>query len=454
MRLLIVPGVNVFDAVVETALRLGSAEIHVGESETLSADDQARLLGEAWERAPHARGVDVRLVVHHPRGGTAVYHLGAHAPALKPEDFDLIHRLWLDAARTVGPHVHHRDVVRAALTLMEQQLSGPDRDAALQRVRDTARPADELAAVIRQRDFGRLRDMVRNRPASDLAAVLTDLSLEDQVLVFRILPRKAAAATFEYLSADDQHALLKAMASEDVAALLNDMAPDDRTMFLEELPAEVTRHLLAQLTPEERAVAVGLLGYPEGSIGRLMTPQYVAVREDWTIAQVLDYIRAHGQDSETLNVIYVVDDRGVLIDDIRIRELLLASPSDLLRSLMDRRFVALKATDDQEDGGRRLQRRGPHGAAGHRFRRRPDRHRHRRRRAGRRGSGGDRGHPALRRQRGARRAVHGDRLRAHDPEARGLADGAVPRRNAHRDRRWASSNARSRRPSSSRCSCR
>src|SRR6185295_625663 len=335
VRLLIVPGVNVFDSVVETALRLGSAEIHVGESATLSADDQARLLGDAWERAPHSRGVDVRLVVHHPRGGTAAYPLGAHAPALKPEDFDLIHRIWLDATRTVGPHVHHRDVVRAALNLMEQQLSGPDRDAALERVRETARPADELAAVIRQRDFGRLRDMVRNRPPSELASVLTDLSLEDQVLVFRILSRKAAAATFEYLSAEDQHALIKAM------------APDDCTMFLEELPAEVTRHLLAQLTPEERAVAVGLLGYPEGSIGRLMTPHYVAVREDFTIAQVLDHIRAHGQDSETLNVIYVVDDRGTLIDDIRIRDLLLASPSDGIRSLMDRHFVALKATDDQ-----------------------------------------------------------------------------------------------------------
>jgi magnesium transporter len=348
VRLLIVPGVNVFDSVVETALRLGSAEIHVGESETLSADDQARLLGEAWERAPESRGVDARLVVHHPRGGAAAYHLGAHAPALKAEDFDLIHSLWLDAAKTIGPHVHHRDVVRAALTLMEHQLSGPDREAALQLVRDTARPADELAAVIRQRDFARLRDMVRNRPASDLAALLTDLSLEDQVLVFRILSRKAAAATFEYLAGDDQHALIKTMASEDVAILLNNMAPDDRTMFLEELPAEVTRHLLAQLTPEERAVAVGLLGYPEGSIGRLMTPQYVSVREDWTISQVLDHIRAHGQDSETLNVIYVVDDRGVLIDDITIRALLLTSPSEPIRSVMDRRFVALKATDVQE----------------------------------------------------------------------------------------------------------
>jgi magnesium transporter len=110
----------------------------------------------------------------------------------------------------------------------------------------------------------------------------------------------------------------------------------------------VTRQLLALLTPEERAVAVKLLGYPEGSIGRLMTPHYVAVREDWTVAQVLDYIRAHGEDSETLNVIYVVDDEGMLIDDIRIREFLLNQPTKLVRDLMDRRFVALKATDNQE----------------------------------------------------------------------------------------------------------
>jgi magnesium transporter len=190
--------------------------------------------------------------------------------------------------------------------------------------------------------------MVRNRPAGDLAEVLTGLPLEDRVLFFRTLPRKEAAAVFEYLEPESQEALLKAMATEEAAALLNDMAPDDRTMFLEELPASATRQLLALLTPEERSVAVTLLGYPEKSIGRLMTPNYIAVREGWTIQQVLDYIRKHGQDSETLNVIYVVDERGVLIDDIRIREFLLASPSAAVRELMDRRFVGLKATDDQE----------------------------------------------------------------------------------------------------------
>src|SRR5207247_3605734 len=131
---------------------------------------------------------------------------------------------------------------------------------------------------------------------------------------------KDAAATFEYLEQDAREALLKTLSKEDVASLLNNMAPDDRTMLLEELPATATRELLALLTPNERAIAVTLLGYPEKSVGRLMTPDYIAVREEWTVQQVLDYVRAHGQDSETLNVIYVVDGPGLLIDDIRIRE--------------------------------------------------------------------------------------------------------------------------------------
>ena len=180
--------------------------------------------------------------------------------------------MWLDAVKAIGPHVHHHDVVRAALTQMEHQLSGPQRDEALGTIRQVARPADELAAAVHQRDFSRLRDMVRNRHAGDLAAVLTELAIEDQVVVFRVLPRKDAAAVFEYLAHEDQEALLKAMAQEDIAALLNNMAPDDRTMFLEELPATATRQLLSLLTPAERSVAVTLLGYPEDSIGRLMTP--------------------------------------------------------------------------------------------------------------------------------------------------------------------------------------
>jgi magnesium transporter len=189
---------------------------------------------------------------------------------------------------------------------------------------------------------------MRNRHASDVAALLMALSLEDQVVVFRVLPRKDAAAVFEYLDHDAKESLLKAMAKEQVAQLLTDMAPDDRTDFFEELPAEATRQLLSLLNPAERTVALTLLGYPEKSVGRLMTPHYVAVREQWTVREVLDYVRTHGQDSETLNVVYVVDEQGMLIDDIRIREFLLAPLDSRASDLMDRRFVALKATDDQQ----------------------------------------------------------------------------------------------------------
>lgn len=206
----------------------------------------------------------------------------------------------------------------------------------------------DLEEVIRARDFVALRGALKNLPPPEVAALLEELPTEDQVVAFRILPRETAADVFEYLNLEAQEQLLKAMAQGEVAAILNEMAPDDRTTLLEELPATVTKQMLALLTPDERAVAVSLLGYPEDSIGRLMTPDYVRVREQWTVQHVLDHVRKYGQDSETLSIIYVVDERGVLIDDIRIREFLLAQPDRRVADLMDHHYVALKATDDQE----------------------------------------------------------------------------------------------------------
>ena len=209
-------------------------------------------------------------------------------------------------------------------------------------------PAADLVPLIRSGDFATLRrELDRWRP-QEIAGAFCGLRADDQVIAFRILPRREASAVFEYMPPDCQQALVKAMGQEDVAALLNHMAPDDRTLFLSELPANATKRLLELLTPEERREAVALLGYEPGTVGRLMTPHYIAVLEDWTVQQVLDHVRAHGQDSETLNVIYVVNVDGVLIDDIRIREFLVVPLDRHVRDLMDRRFVALKATDTQE----------------------------------------------------------------------------------------------------------
>jgi magnesium transporter len=211
----------------------------------------------------------------------------------------------------------------------------------------TADLQPDLERIIRARDFSALRGKLENWEPADLASLIISLPVEDQVIVFRILPRGLAADVFEYLNLAAQELLLKTMAQNDVAALLNDMAPDDRTHLLDELPAAVTQ-MLSLLTPEERIIAISLLGYPEDSIGRLMTPDYVSVRQNWTVEQVLAHIRSHGQDSETLSTIYVVDEEGVLIDCLGIRNILLASPATRVSDLMDHRVVALKASDDQE----------------------------------------------------------------------------------------------------------
>jgi magnesium transporter len=211
----------------------------------------------------------------------------------------------------------------------------------------TTSAAQSLVALLRNTNAATLRNVLLQWSLHDVADALVQLPVADQASVLRILPTRAAAAVFEYLSTPAQRALIPAMSQDDLAALLNDMAPDDRTLFLSELPTYATHELLTLLGPEERSQAEKLLAYPADSVGRLMTPDYVAIRAGWTIQEVLDHIRAHGHDSETLNVLYVIDDRGVLIDDLRVREVLLASVQAHVADLMNRRFAALRATDDQ-----------------------------------------------------------------------------------------------------------
>ena len=206
----------------------------------------------------------------------------------------------------------------------------------------------DVQQAIHERDFGRLREVLGRWEPSAVAAEIRNLLVAEQAVVFRLVPRQCAAEVFEFLDVATQERLLKALGQEQVAAILNDMADDDRTALLEELPAAVTKQMLAVLTPDERARALSLLGYPVGSIGRLMTPHYIVVNQDWTVLQVLDYVRAHGQDSETLNMLYLIDDHGVLIDDIRLREFLLAPTDKRVVDLMDYKFVALNAADPQE----------------------------------------------------------------------------------------------------------
>ncbi|GAB4092281.1 magnesium transporter [Flaviaesturariibacter terrae] len=158
-----------------------------------------------------------------------------------------------------------------------------------------------------------------------------------------------AAGVFRILEFGMQKRIIEELSATKVAELLNELPPDDRTSFLEDLPSSVVRELIKQLNPEERKVTLSLLGYPENSVGRLMTPDYVYVNEDNTVAEVLEVIRRKGKNTETIDVIYVINDKGELMDDIRIREFILADPYSRVSELMDDRVIALNAYQDQEE---------------------------------------------------------------------------------------------------------
>jgi magnesium transporter len=207
----------------------------------------------------------------------------------------------------------------------------------------------EIKSLIEARDFNALREIFCEWPPADLAEIIPDLPEADRVIIFRVLPAALAADVFEYLDVEAQEQLLRALAHEQVVGILNEMSPDDRTALFEELPSAATRRLIKLLTPEERRVAQALLGYPEGSVGRLMTPDFIAVHDDWTVKDVLDHVREHGRDSETLNVLYVIDERGKLVDDLRIREFLLKPLTAKVSDIRDQAFVALSVADSQQE---------------------------------------------------------------------------------------------------------
>ncbi len=206
----------------------------------------------------------------------------------------------------------------------------------------------DIRDLIEQRDFATIKEAMSDLEPADIAELMQDLEEREEALVFRLLPRGRAAKVFEHLPFEDQEGLLQRLSSEAVKHILNEMSPDDRTSLLEEFPAEVTHRLLRMLSPEERRIASTLLGYPEESVGRLMTPEFMAIREEWTAHETLEFLRQKGEDRETLNVLYVVDSQGILQDEISLRQLVLAKPEQKISDLMDRQVVGLRVTDDRE----------------------------------------------------------------------------------------------------------
>lgn len=182
----------------------------------------------------------------------------------------------------------------------------------------------------------------------EIADLLIKLEKAQRILVYRALPRQRAADVFSYLEPSDQDTLLAALTDADTQSLLANLNPDDRTALLQELPATVTRRLMQLLSPEDLTEARQLLGYPEESVGRLMTPEYIRLRAEWTVEQALTHIRKYGRDSEIFNILYVTDDTGQLIDKVRMRRLIFAGPEKAIRDLLNYNCISISAFEDRE----------------------------------------------------------------------------------------------------------
>lgn len=214
----------------------------------------------------------------------------------------------------------------------------------------------EILELIEARRWNALRDTLVDWPAPEVADLLLHLRKDDRVLLFRALPREVASDAFAQLDLEQQDELLRDLSDDETRMLVSGMHPDDRTQLLGELPGQATQRLLNLLDPADLKEARWLLGYPEHSVGRLMTPEYVAVRPDETIPQALAHIRAHGRDTETIDVVYVVDANWRLLDDIELRRFILADPALTVADIMDHSVASIRATDDREEAVRVIRR--------------------------------------------------------------------------------------------------
>ena len=205
----------------------------------------------------------------------------------------------------------------------------------------------QFEEIISTEDKLAIQEFLNNQNISDVAELIYENpDFETQIIAHLSIHR--AASVFKILDINEQKRIIKNLPAFKSAELLNELPPDDRVSFLEELPNSTVRELIKTLDPEERKITLELLGYPENSVGRLMTPDYVYVYEDNSVTEVLETIRRYGKNTETIDVIYVINIKGELLDDIRIKDIILASPDAKVNELMDDRFISLHVNDDQE----------------------------------------------------------------------------------------------------------
>ena len=210
-------------------------------------------------------------------------------------------------------------------------------------------PLKRIRKFIKNFDLNLFSRQAKTFHSADVADVLESLDDTNRLQAFHKLDPEKAVGVFEYLELDNQKELLGGLTEPERANVLNNMSPDDRTALFASLPGlEVTR-LMSLLNEEERKEAHDLLGYPEKSVGRIMNTQFISLSPGMTIAEANDLIMRKGIDSESINVVYVCDEKGKLLDDIPLRRLFLHERSKTINEIMDHSFVSLKVNDSKDN---------------------------------------------------------------------------------------------------------
>ena len=206
----------------------------------------------------------------------------------------------------------------------------------------------EIEDLIEEKEWDALSDILPLWQEVETANLITSLKNEDKYKVFNILPRDYKLGVFPELVPIDQQRLIENMENADIKDLLENINPDDRTYFLESIPEDMSENILKLLGSEEREIASWLLAYPEGSIGRLMTPEYITIKPDWTVGEAFEYVRSNIADSETYTTIYVIDSRRTLIGSITLRKLFFTDKYILISEIINN-CPYISVYDEQEN---------------------------------------------------------------------------------------------------------
>jgi magnesium transporter len=208
--------------------------------------------------------------------------------------------------------------------------------------------AEQVKELLALQNIEKIKQVLSLLHIPVIVDILNQSTQAEKTTLIKLLPKNHAARVFRRLDTKHKKELLKGLSKPEVSSLLATLRPDERVNLFEKMPSHISKQLLEMLEPEDLAKTKKLLSYPKNSVGRLMTPEFVAAQKDWTIEEVLSHIRERAKDSETIDVVYIVDNGWKLLGKINLSEIVLASPNDKVSNHINKDVVSLNAKQDRE----------------------------------------------------------------------------------------------------------